>query len=353
MKKVLLLLICCSNVLISQTIVQYYDTAGSYTFTVPAGVTFVKVECWGGGGGGGANNTWSPVVQGGGGGGGAYSRIDSVSVIPSTIHTIIVGNGGFGIPHFVSGYPAPPAPGGSSSFDSIVVTAAGGWFGGIASDTTNGVGGLGGYSANCIGTIIYAGGNGMSGAGGIGISPPNRCGGGGGGSAGVDSSGNNAGVPFNYSGGITVTGGGAGGMGGHGAAGTAVAGWPGNAPGGGGGGSRHQLIGGDINAPSGGNGADGKVRITYTIPTAVGIQEINNQQSQIEIFPNPTTTTFTITSSDKIESIKVYNIIGELLFTETPNNTQSTINISQFSKGIYFAEIKTEKGIVRKKVVKE
>jgi hypothetical protein len=54
-----------------------------------------------------------------------------------------------------------------------------------------------------------------------------------------------------------------------------------------------------------------------------------------------------------MESIKVFNIVGEELITTTPNNNQSTININQFSKGIYFVEIKTEKGVVTKKIVKE
>jgi len=82
-----------------------------------------------------------------------------------------------------------------------------------------------------------------------------------------------------------------------------------------------------------------------------GVAEI--KEGEIKIMPNPTSTIFTITSTDKIESVKLYSILGELLITERINNNQAAININQFSKGIYFAEIKTEKGIVRKKVVKE
>ena len=91
----------------------------------------------------------------------------------------------------------------------------------------------------------------------------------------------------------------------------------------------------------------------FNIPVTVGVSELSNINSEITLFPNPTSTTFTISATDKIESVKVYNIIGEQLITDIPNNNQSTINISQFSKGIYFAEIKTEKGVVRKKLVKE
>jgi hypothetical protein len=49
----------------------------------------------------------------------------------------------------------------------------------------------------------------------------------------------------------------------------------------------------------------------------------------------------------------VFNLLGEEVLTTTLINTQSTININQFSKGIYFVEIKTEKGIERKKIIKE
>ncbi|MBK8709314.1 MAG: hypothetical protein IPN30_12625 [Flavobacteriales bacterium] len=45
--------------------------SNSGSFTVPAGVTEVTVECWGGGGRGGRQTSNG---RGGGGGGGAYSR---------------------------------------------------------------------------------------------------------------------------------------------------------------------------------------------------------------------------------------------------------------------------------------
>jgi hypothetical protein len=90
-----------------------------------------------------------------------------------------------------------------------------------------------------------------------------------------------------------------------------------------------------------------------TTQLSVSIQSTNNTQSTITLFPNPTSSNFTITSTDKIESVKVYNLIGEEMLITTPNNNQSTININQFSNGIYFVEIKTEKGIVWKKIVKE
>ena len=48
---------------------QVYTTAGSYQFTIPAGVTEVCVVCVGGGGGGSASLCLYGVSGGGGGGG--------------------------------------------------------------------------------------------------------------------------------------------------------------------------------------------------------------------------------------------------------------------------------------------
>ena len=63
----------------------------SSTWTCPAGVTSVKVECWGAGGSGGGFS--SSISLSGGGGGGAYTVNNTVAVVPGTTYTITVGVG--------------------------------------------------------------------------------------------------------------------------------------------------------------------------------------------------------------------------------------------------------------------
>ncbi|MCB0790077.1 MAG: hypothetical protein KDB75_12280, partial [Flavobacteriales bacterium] len=65
---------------------------GSSTFTVPAGVTEVTVECWGGGGRGASRTSNG---RGGGGGGGAYAS-SIIPVVPGNTYTVTVGNGSSG-----------------------------------------------------------------------------------------------------------------------------------------------------------------------------------------------------------------------------------------------------------------
>lgn len=197
----------------------------SGTFTVPAGVTSITLECWGGGGaGGGSESIYSGNSAGGGGGGGGYSKITNYHVIPGNTYSITVGVGGTGSTGNDGG------DGGDSYFGSNICLATGGK-GGEANDGAGGNGGSGDYS------------------GGSGAAANFGIGGGGGSSAGPGASGNNG---SGTSGGVAVTGGGAGGE---------VSGHPGSVPGGGGGGASAWWWWGT----PGGAGADGKVIISFSI----------------------------------------------------------------------------------------
>lgn len=73
--------------------VRVYDTAGSYQWTVPAGVNRVFCRVWGAGGGGGAGKT--NTNSGGGGAGGGYDEA-WLAVTPGATIAVTVGAGGAG-----------------------------------------------------------------------------------------------------------------------------------------------------------------------------------------------------------------------------------------------------------------
>ncbi len=85
----------------------------------------------------------------------------------------------------------------------------------------------------------------------------------------------------------------------------------------------------------------------------VGISEVNDD-NEINIIPNPATNQFTIENSQlRINSIHIYNVLGEeVLRLERIANSQKAIDISTWKAGVYFVEVETEKGVVRKKVIK-
>lgn len=227
---------------------QIFNTSG--TFTVPAGVTSITVECWGGGGGGGGQNDGRD--GGGGGGGGAYSKKLAISVVPGNSYTVVVGTGGSGIAGSKGG------DGGDSYFiDTNTVLAKGG-IGGLPSPGIPPAGGLGGASGSGNGDVRFSGGQGESGFDGN-----NGRGGYGGSSAGIAANGFSGPQTFStstYPIASTPAGAGNGGNGGaSGADGSA-----GSTPGGGGGGSGDES--GDGIARKGGNGAAGQVIINWICP---------------------------------------------------------------------------------------
>jgi Secretion system C-terminal sorting domain len=85
-----------------------------------------------------------------------------------------------------------------------------------------------------------------------------------------------------------------------------------------------------------------------------GINE-TNQHPNISIYPNPATNELQITSYELgIKTmLTIYNVLGCEILKQVQNDKSATIDVSDFAKGVYFVEVQTEKGIQRKKFVKE
>ncbi|HXB39496.1 MAG TPA: T9SS type A sorting domain-containing protein [Bacteroidia bacterium] len=70
-------------------------------------------------------------------------------------------------------------------------------------------------------------------------------------------------------------------------------------------------------------------------PTAVGMNQISNNNAQIKIYPNPSTNNITIQSSTELGAITIYNSLGEIVSQTKSKNTQEQIDMNKFSSGIY------------------
>jgi hypothetical protein len=139
-----------------------FTTAGITTFTVPAGITKVKVTVVGGGGaGGGATSGCSDGIGAGGAGGGAAIKIVS-GLTPGGTVSVTVGAGGTA----VSG--GTGNTGGTSSFGAYCSATGGvGGGAGAAGTGTPNVGGIGSSGdLNCSGGPGFIGNSNLSGSGG-------------------------------------------------------------------------------------------------------------------------------------------------------------------------------------------
>lgn len=148
---------------------EIWSVAGTYSWTVPAGVSRVLAEVWGAGGGGGGANSGSVASAGAGGGGGGYAR-KYFSVTPGQIIPIIIGAGGTrGISGVIHG-----GAGGDSSIDGSLVAPGGA--GGLSAQDAFAAGGTAG-GVPTTGDVNITG---NAGGGGIdtGVSPVSGAGGG-------------------------------------------------------------------------------------------------------------------------------------------------------------------------------
>lgn len=143
---------------------QAFTSSG--TFTVPAGVTKLRVRVWGGGGGGGGALNTSCAATGGSAGG--YAEVFGLTVTPGATYAVTVGAAGTaGLAAGGNG-----GAGGSSSFGAVCSATGGGGGSGASSgiqvstaapgagtggtlNLTGGAGGVGFITGN---TSLYAGG---------------------------------------------------------------------------------------------------------------------------------------------------------------------------------------------------
>ena len=322
---------------LAQATTQTYTS--TTTWTAPAGVTSVTVECWAGGGGGGAaNSTWSTTGGGGGGAGGQYVK-KTVSVTPGNNYTVTVGAGGTG--GATSG--ANGGAGNDSWFSTTGTVIAKGGAGGTGCTAagSNNAGGTGSTSGG-IGDFVYEGGDGSSSA----TNTASGAGGGGAGSTGEggDASGTTAGT------GKTVGGG-------NGGAGrtTSGAGNAGLTYGGGGGGGLKTASGSTLYA--GGSGAAGQIVLTYTAGDQVNVTD-GTDPANYTVYAGETgkvadgfamatnantaevtAVTASLTNSSNVSGIRLYRDAGTtgvydsgvdtLLSTGTPGATVSFTGLTE------------------------
>jgi len=84
--------------------------------------------------------------------------------------------------------------------------------------------------------------------------------------------------------------------------------------------------------------------------SSTGIGDLNNKQEYLNLYPNPTSGTFTLSYNYQTpilnSQLKIYDVLGQQVYTQAIiNPNQTTINVSQLSNGIYFWEMKTNHGI--------
>ncbi len=90
----------------------------------------------------------------------------------------------------------------------------------------------------------------------------------------------------------------------------------------------------------------------------VGIEDINDLQSRIKVFPNPANTSVNIDIASAVANLKDYTLTlmtpsGRLIKTSVNVQYKNELDIRTLAEGIYFVEIRGPEGTAVFKIVKQ
>lgn len=98
------------------------------------------------------------------------------------------------------------------------------------------------------------------------------------------------------------------------------------------------------------NGCSGTSVFTQSVSVCTQAEEVIKNVS-IQLIPNPTDGLLTINSKTELHKIEVVSITGQVLLIEVPGNNSHTVNLGDFSNGIYFVNVYQNNRVVKREKI--
>lgn len=87
----------------------------------------------------------------------------------------------------------------------------------------------------------------------------------------------------------------------------------------------------------------------YGTPKLSTIITSQPERNSIQLFPNPASDVVTILGIENVTSISILDLTGKVMETYEPKNQPSfTLNVSNFSAGLYIFQLKEKNRIISK-----
>ena len=91
------------------------------------------------------------------------------------------------------------------------------------------------------------------------------------------------------------------------------------------------------------------------VATGLGFEDVQHKEPAVVIYPVPSTGLFNLDLKNDIQNIKVYNLLGETVYSESlsNNNAETTkqINLSNLSNGNYVISLSNDNGVSNYEVI--
>lgn len=92
------------------------------------------------------------------------------------------------------------------------------------------------------------------------------------------------------------------------------------------------------------------VFMTYDNNCSLDIEEIEKDNESLLVYPNPTNGKFNVEAKN-IAEVEVLNVVGQNVATYIVNGDSCEIDMTEFNTGMYFINVKTENGMMTKKII--
>mgnify|MGYP000126433403 CR=1 FL=1 len=87
----------------------------------------------------------------------------------------------------------------------------------------------------------------------------------------------------------------------------------------------------------------------YGAASTLSVDDFELSINDIKIYPNPTSDYINIKSSDKINSVEVYDMLGKKIL----DSKHKTINLKSIPNGVYLVKVITENSTHTKRILKQ
>ena len=118
-----------------------------------------------------------------------------------------------------------------------------------------------------------------------------------------------------------------------------------------------------VKGRKGTTGTGNVVTLAAAIKPVAGAQAISGKTDEVEsiksagqditLYPNPVKNTLNIRTREKLNAMRVYSSGGALIRSEKNLSDSYSFDMSGLDKGVYIIELITDKGTVRKKIIKQ
>lgn len=93
--------------------------------------------------------------------------------------------------------------------------------------------------------------------------------------------------------------------------------------------------------------------VNWLMSGTIGVEELTPSDVELLIMPNPVADFVNIGMMEVMEEVSIYNTQGQLVLFEETNKGSTRMDLSDLTSGMYILKIKTAKGFVTDKIIKQ